>query len=98
MPKYFMLWEVDPSAMPADPKERGALWLGMTEMVKQDIKEGRTSDWGCFVGETNGYAVGEQSEIDLAKDLQRFYPAITFRVFQVMSVDQIAEVAKSLTA
>ncbi len=97
MPKYLVLWEVDPSMVSVDPKERGALWVGMTDSVKQDIKEGKMSDWGCFVGETSGYSVGEQSEVDLAKDLQRFYPFLTFKVFQVMSIDQIAEVAKSLT-
>lgn len=97
MPKYLMLFEVNSSMMPADPKERGTLWGGMMEMLKQDVKEGKMSDWGCFVGETNGYSIGEQSEVDLAKDLQRFYPFVTFKVFQVMSIDQIAEVAKSLT-
>ena len=97
MPKYFMTWDVDPSKAPVDPKERGALWSGMMEIIKQQIRDGITSDWGCFVGETKGYSVGEQSDIDLAKTLQQFYPLVTFEVHQVMSVDDIAEVAKSLT-
>ena len=96
MPKYFMTWEVDPSKTPTDPKERGALWTGMTEIVKQQMKDGITKDWGCFVGETNGYSVSEQSELDLAKELQQFYPFVTFKVHQVMSVGDIAEVAKSM--
>ncbi len=97
MPKYLMTWEVDPSRVPTDAKERGAMWSMMLETVKQDIKEGRANDWGCFVGETRGYSIGEQSEIDLAKNLQRFYPFVTFQVHQVMSVDEMAEVAKSMT-
>jgi len=97
MTKYFMTWEVDPNRVPVGLKERGTLWSGMMEMIKQNIKEGRTSDWGCFVGETRGYSVGEQSELDLAKDLQRYYPFVTFKVHQVMSIDEMAEVAKSLT-
>ena len=97
MPKYFMTWEVDPTRVPTDAKERGAMWSMMLETVKQDIKEGREEDWGCFAGEASGYAISERSEIDLAKDLQRFYPFVTFKVHQVMSVDEMAEVAKSMT-
>ncbi len=96
MPKYFMTWEVDPTRVPIDLKERGALWSMMLETVKQDIKEGREEDWGCFAGEASGYATSERSEIDLAKDLQRFYPFVTFKVHQVMSVDEVAELAKSM--
>ncbi len=97
MPKYLITWEVDRSKAPIDPKERGALWSGMVEIIKQQMKDGITLDWGCFVGETKGYSIGNQSAVDLAKTLQQFYPLIDFQVQQVMSVDEIGEVAKSLT-
>jgi hypothetical protein len=97
MPKYFMTWEVDPTRVPIDLKERGGLWGGMVEIVKQEIKDGITTDWGCFVGESKGYSVGEQSEIDLAKTLQQFYPFVTFEVHQVMTIDEMAEVIQSMT-
>ena len=38
MAKYFITWEVDPNRAPVDPKERGAAWLMMAEMVKKDIQ------------------------------------------------------------
>ena len=97
MPKYFMTWEVDPTRVPTDAKERGAMWSMMAAQVKQDLAENKEEDWGCFVGETSGYSISVRSEIDLAKDLQRFYPFVTFKVHQVMSVDEMAEVAKSMT-
>jgi len=97
MPKYLVLWEVDATRAPIDAKERGAMWSMMVDQVKQDLKEGREEDWGCFVGETRGYAIDERSEVELAEDLQRFYPFLRFEVHQVMSIDEIAEVAKSLT-
>ena len=97
MPKYFMTWEVDPTRVPIDLKERGGLWGGMVEIIKQEIKDGITTDWGCFVGESKGYSVGEQSEIDLAKTLQQFYPFVTFEVHQVMTIDEMAEVIQSMT-
>jgi hypothetical protein len=97
MAKYFMLWEVDPGRAPLDPKERGAAWLGMTSMVKQDIKDGKLTDWGIFVAQNSGYAVATMTSLELSKNLQRYYPYVTFKVNEVNSVDQAAEVAKSLT-
>ena len=96
MPKYFMTWEVDPTRAPTDPKERGAMWAGMLELIKQDMKEGKVSEWGSFVGEGRGYSIGEQSLLDLSKDLQRFFPFVSFEVHQVMSIDEVDELAKSM--
>jgi hypothetical protein len=73
------------------------MWSMMADQVKQDLKEHKEEDWGCFVGETSGYSISERSEIDIAKDLQRFYPFVSFKVRQVVSVDVVAEIAKSLT-
>ena len=97
MPKYLVLWEVDGTRAPTDANKRGAMWGMMVDMIKQDLKEGREEDWGAFVGETRGYSVSERSEVDILKDLQRFYPLVKFEVHQVVSVEQVAEVAKSLT-
>ena len=96
MPKYFMSWEVDPSRVPIDSKERAILWSGMLEMVKQQIKEGTTKDWGAFIGEGRGYAVGEQSEIDVVRTLQKYYPFVDFEVNQVITVDEMLEALKPM--
>ena len=97
MAKYLILWEVDPSRAPEDAKERGGAWGLMLDMIKQDMKEGTMIDWGSFVGEGSGYAVAEQDDLELSKNLQRYFPYVIFTVKSVMSVDQVAEVAKSLT-
>ncbi len=97
MPKYLLLWEVDPSKLPIDPKERGAAWSAMLDMVKQDIKEGVITDWGSFLGENGGYMVYKGSEMELEKRLQQYVPFVTFKTHRIMSVEQMAELAKSLT-
>jgi hypothetical protein len=96
MPKYLITWETDPNRVPLDPKERGALWSGMVAMVKQQMKDGITIDWGAFAGESRGYAIGENSAVELSKLLQQFYPYITFETHDVMTIDEMGEVAKSL--
>ena len=97
MPKYLVLWEADPSKQPIDPKERGAALSALLDMVKHGIKEGTTIDWGSFLGEDRGYSISEVSEMELEKKLYRYAPFITFKVHRVMSVEQLAELAKSLT-
>jgi hypothetical protein len=97
MSKYFMMWEVDPNKAPINPKERGASWTAMINMIKQDMKEGKITDWGSYAGESKGYSVSSQNQLELAKSLQRFFPFVTFEVHQVMTIDETAELAKSLT-
>ena len=95
MSKYLIIWEADESLWPTDPKEYDALVSKLAEMVKQDMKEGKTSDWGIFVGGDKGYAVGEGNALDLYKDLQRYHPYMNFMVHQVLSIDELLEVWKS---
>ena len=96
MPKYFMTWEVDPSRVPVDIRERAILWSNMMEMVKQQFKEGTIKDWGAFVGEGRGYSVAEDSEIGIFQTLQKYYPFIEFEVHQVMTVDEGLEALKPM--
>ena len=96
MPKYLIMWELDADRAPVDSKERAQSWLLMTDIIKQDLKEGKDSDWGCFVGQPKGYTISEQNELTVMKDLQRFFPLVKFEVHQVVSVDDIAALAKSM--
>jgi len=97
MPKYLMLWEIDPNKAPVNPKERGVAWTGMLNIIKQYMQEGKVLDWGVCPGEARGYCISTMPELDLAKFVQRFYPNVTFKVNQVMTVDQTLELAKSLS-
>ncbi len=96
MPKYLVPWETDTSRVPVDPKERGAMWGAMVAMVKQQMSDGVTTDWGAFVGENRGYAIGESSALEISKLLQQFFPYITFETHELLSIDQMGELAKSL--
>jgi hypothetical protein len=97
MGKYLVLWEVDPSRVPVDAKDRGAAWSLLTEMVKQDLKSGKVKDWGAFVGEINGYAIHEGTEIEVGSRLVQYAPYVQFKVHPIASVDQVVEVIKSIS-
>ncbi len=97
MAKYLLLWEVDTTRVPEDPKERGAGWSVLIAMTKQDLQKGIMKDWGAFVGEINGYVVAEGSEIEIGKMIQQYIPFVTFKTRAVGSVSQVDEIVKALS-
>lgn len=96
MAKHLMLWELNISHVPLDPKERGQGYALLMEMVKRDIEMGLTKDWGCFVGEGRGYCVVEGSEVEVSKMVQHYSPYCKFRTHPVASVEDMDEVISSL--
>ena len=96
MGKYLVLWELDTTKIPIDPKERGAGWKALMGAVKKDIQEGMTKDWGAFVGETNGYAIHEGTEVEIAVLLQQYVPFVRFKVHPIASVGQVDQLVEAL--
>ena len=97
MARYLLLWEVDQTKIPINPKERGAGWAALMNMVRQDREKGITKDWGAFVGESKGYAVNEGSELEVMKALQQYVPFVRFQVYPIASESLVNEMIKGLT-
>ncbi len=97
MGKYLILWEVDQTKIPIDPKERGQGWSFLMAMVRQDIEKGITKDWGAFVGESKGYVVNEGTELEVMKALQQYVPFCIFKVHPISTESQVNEMIKGLT-
>ncbi|MFX0019462.1 MAG: hypothetical protein ACFFAK_17800 [Promethearchaeota archaeon] len=96
MGKYLVLWEIDWSKIPLDRKERGMGWNGLLALVKRDIEQGVTKDWGAFVGEVKGYSIIEASEGELGILLQKYVPFTKFEVKAIATVDHVQEVIDDL--
>jgi hypothetical protein len=96
MGKYLIIWELDHSKIPIDPKERGAAWQMFMTMVKQDLEKGPVVDWGAFVGESRGYTISEGSEVEVATALQQYVPFVNFKVHPVETISQVDELVASL--
>ena len=88
MGKYLVLWEVEQSKIPIDPKERGQGWSLLMAMVRQDMKKGLTKDWGVFVGERNGYSINVGTELEVMNGLQQYVPFCKFKVHPIATADQ----------
>ena len=96
MPKYVNLWEMDMSRIPADPNECMMLLQKMTEMTKQVLKEHPGAQWGSFIGENKGFAVGEMSWQDIVKINQMFAPYVINKTYQAASIEELEGVLKSM--
>jgi hypothetical protein len=97
MGKFMAFWEVDQSKIPIDPKERGEGWSMLMAMVRQDFEKGILKDWGAFLGESNGYAVWEGSEIDVMKTIQQYVPFCIFDIHAIATEERVNEMLASLT-
>ena len=96
MGKFLLLWKLDQTKVPVDPKERAGAWTRMMNMVKQDLEKGITKDWGAFPGELSGYAVSEGTEVEIVNLLEQYVPYVTFKVHSVVSVSQTDEVLEAM--
>ena len=97
MGRYLLLWEVDRARIPTDPKERGAGWGLLMAMVRQDKEKGISKDWGAFVGETNGYAVAEGTEVEVLNMTAQYGPYVAFKVHPIASESQVNEMIRALS-
>ena len=96
MTRFLNLWEVDYSKMPADPSERAALIGKQIEMTKKMLDEGQIEDWGIFASGGAGYGIAEGTETEALRRTMQFAPYIRFKTYPVLTIDQAAEVLKTM--
>ncbi len=89
MTKLLGLWKEDTAKMPVSPEEQITLSTNLLNMIKEDFKIG--GDWGEFVGGGAGYFVTEGTEQEVALVLMKYSPYIKFKLFPVLSVEQVLE-------
>lgn len=98
MGRYLVLWEMDHSRIPVDPKERASGFKPLVAMVKQDIEKGKIKEWGGFAGEGRGYEVFDGTEMELTIHLQQFVPFVDFEVHPLVSIGQIEEMILAMSS
>jgi hypothetical protein len=97
MTMFLLLWEMDISRAPLDPKERLAGWTKLLNMAKDDLESGGLKDWGEFPGEYAGYAIMEGTELDVLIGTERYVPFVRFETHPVLSLSQVFEGMKALS-
>lgn len=96
MARYMMLWELDASRIPEDPKAKKAQWLGFQELVMKNQKDGIIREWGAFAGEMCGYAIFEGSSVELHTVTAGWAPFVKFKIGEILSVEEVNTATKAL--
>ncbi len=100
MAKFLILWEADTTKMPEKPEEQIPLYTKLLNMVKEDFevqsKTAHKMDWGEFAGGDAGYSIGEGTEQEIALSLMKYSPYIKFKVYPVLTLEQVVEIMKKL--
>ena len=97
MGKFLLKWSLAESKVPADPRERGAGWTMLMNLIKQDREKGILRDWGAFPSEGKGYCIVEGSNVDLMKMTDQYVPYVNFETYPVASIHEIDEFLSHLT-
>jgi hypothetical protein len=97
MARFMLLWEYDTSRCPLDPKEKVHQWLGLTEVVKKQLKSGEIRDWAHFGAESAGYVIVDGDETDVLKVAGTFVPYVKYTAKTLLNIEQCEKVWKSMT-
>jgi RNA polymerase-binding transcription factor DksA len=54
-------------------------------------------DWGLFAGTNSGYSVCEGTEQEIDFRLLKYSPYVKFKVYPILSVEQVLENVKKLS-
>ena len=96
MGRYLILWEADESKIPVDAEERKAGWLMALEMTREEIKAGRTKEYGGFVGQNKGFAIYEGTIEEVSSMTLKFIPFFRFNITPLLSIDQLEAAVKTM--
>jgi hypothetical protein len=99
MAKFLTLWEFDTTKLPEKPEEQMALYTKLMDMLKEDL-ESRTAhkiDWGQSLDGNEGYSISEGTEQEIALSIMKYSPYLKFKVYPVLSYEQVLENMKKLS-
>ncbi len=97
MGKFLLKWSLDASKVPIDPKERGAGWTLLMNMIKEDREKGILHDWGAFPSEGKGYCIVEGSNVDVMIMTEKYVPYVRFETHPVATIYEVDELLAHLT-
>ena len=97
MTKYHVLWEIDRSKIPADPKEKISIIMNLLNGAMEGKKSGILSDWGSFTNLT-GYFVLNGTDEEVGLFLTKYSSYLKFsQPTLTVSVEQALEIYTKLS-
>jgi len=93
---YLILSEMDYSALPTDPAERGKLMASFMEIVKKDLDSGALIMYGQSPGGYRGFVLSKQDPKEIYAKTSMFIPHVKFEVLPMLSIDETMDVMKEM--
>ena len=94
MAKFLTLWETDTTRIPDSPEEQIRYYTMLVNMIKDDLKTGKTLEFGMFAGGLGGYVIREGTEQEIHAETMKYSPQTTFKTYPVLSISQLEEMLK----
>lgn len=95
MTKFLTLWEIDRSKIPDSPEEQLQYWTMLLNMIKEDMKNGKTIGFGEFVGGFKGYVIREGTEQEIHMEISKYAKFTNHKTFPFLEVNELEEMLKS---
>ena len=93
--KFVTLWELDRTRIPDDPEEQFRYWNMLVNMIKEDMKNGRTIDFGMFTGGFEGYVIREGTEQEIQMEISKYSTITNHKTYTILSISQLEEMLKA---
>ena len=91
MTKFMTLWEVDRSKIPDSPEEQVQYWIMLLDMIKEDMKNGKTIGFGEFVGGFKGFVIREGTEREIHMEISKYAKFTNHKTFPFLEVSELEE-------
>ena len=95
MTKFLTLWEIDRSRIPDSPEEQIRYHTMLLNMIKEDMKSGRTLEFGMFVGGFEGYVIREGTEQEIHMEISKYAKFTIHKTYPILEISQLDEMLKA---
>ena len=95
MTKFLTLYELDRTRIPDSPEEQLQYYAMLQSMIKEDMKNGRTREFGAFVGGFKGFVIREGTEQEVEMEIMKYVKFITnYKTYAFLDISQLEEMVK----
>ncbi len=95
MTKFLTLWELDRTRIPDSPEEQMQYYAMLQNMIKEDMKNGKTIGFGAFVGGFKGYVIREGTEQEIHMEISKYAKFTRYKTYPFLEIDQLDEILKA---
>jgi hypothetical protein len=95
MTKFLTLWELDRTRIPDSPEEQLHYYAMMLDMINEDMKNGRTREFGAFVGGFKGFVIREGNEQEIYMEISKYAKFTNHTTYPFLEIGQLKELLKA---